>query len=205
MFNRVEYKKSALSSLRNNWFIPCLLAIVYSVLSLLSKMAVPIVGVCVSAILIVGISFTFMKIISAPDEKISFDTFVQSLEDRWIVSIFGGLWNFLWIFLWSLLFMIPGIIKYYSYSMMFYVLAENPKVGPMKAMEISKILTRNHKSDLFVMDLSFLGWTILSLFSCGIGFIWLFPYVMMAKTYAYYDLKRMALSQGILTLADFEV
>ena len=88
--------------------------------------------------------------------------------------------------------------------MMFYVLAENPKIGPMKAMDISKILTQGHKADLFMMDLSFFGWIFLTMLTSGIGFIWLHPYMTMTETYAYYDLKRMAFAQGKLTPADFE-
>ena len=71
-------------------------------------------------------------------------------------------------------------------------------------MDISKILTQGHKADLFIMDLSFLGWIILSILSCGIGFIWLYPYMTMTEINAYYDLKRMAFAQNKLTPADFE-
>ena len=74
----------------------------------------------------------------------------------------------------------------------------------MKAMDISKILTNGHKADLFTMTLSFLGWLLLSCLTCGIGLIWLYPYTTMAYTYAYYDLKKMAIAQGKLTPSDFE-
>ena len=131
-------------------------------------------------------------------------TFLEGLESHWLNALLGSLWNFLWVFLWSLLFVIPGIVKSYSYSMMFSVIAENPKISAVKAMDISKVLTDGHKADLFVMDLSFLGWLILSCLSCGIGFIWLVPYMTMTETHAYYDLKRMAFSQNKLTPADFE-
>ena len=212
MFNRVEYKKSALATLKNNWGVPCLLSIVCLALMGLSEFASPIVSICVSGILGVGIITTFIKMIalsqsasnSESSEPISFSTFLQALEDHWLNALLGSLWNFLWIFLWSLLFFIPGIVKAYSYSMMFCVMAENKKIGAQKAMDISKILTRGHKADLFIMDLSFLGWMILCALSCGIGLIWLYPYMAMSKTHAYFDLKRMAFAQGTLTPADFE-
>lgn len=213
MFNRIEYKKSALLTLKNNWGVPCLLTIIFLALSGLSSTGAGILSVCVSGIMGVGIIFTFMKMIvvqhapvNSPEaaEKITFSTFLEGIESRWLSALLGSLWNILWIFLWSLLFVIPGIVKAYSYSMMFYVLAENPKIGPMKAMDISKILTQGHKSDLFMMDLSFIGWAFLSMLTCGIGLIWLVPYMTMTETYAYYDLKRMAFAQGKLTPADFE-
>lgn len=210
MFNRREYKKNALSTLKNHWFLPCILAIIAAALTGISVMA-SIVSACVYGILLVGIITTFMKMIevsaateSDSSKNVTFNTFLQALEDHWLVSVLGALWYCLWVTLWSFLFVIPGIVKAYSYSMMFYVLAENPKIGAMKAMDISKILTQGHKADLFVMDLSFLGWSLLSACFCGIGFIWIIPYKTMSKTHAYYDLKRMAFSQNKLTPSDFE-
>ena len=213
MFNRIQYKRDALSTLKNNWAVPCLLAITFLALSALSSTGAGILGVCVSGILSVGIIFTFMKMIvvqhsvattEEASEKITFTTFLEGIESRWLPALLGSLWNMLWVCLWSLLFVIPGIVKAYSYSMMFYVLAENPKIGPMKAMDISKILTQGHKADLFMMDLSFFGWILLTMLTGGIVFIWLHPYMTMTETYAYYDLKRMAFAQGKLTPADFE-
>ena len=211
MFNRAEYKKSALAVLSKNWTVPCLVSLLVLALSLLSEMASPIVSVCVGGILSVGLIFTCMKMIAAfqtnsaqSENAVSFTTFLEGLESHWLNALLGSLWNFLWVFLWSLLFVIPGIVKSYSYSMMFSVIAENPKISAVKAMDISKVLTDGHKADLFVMDLSFLGWLILSCLSCGIGFIWLVPYMTMTETHAYYDLKRMAFSQNKLTPADFE-
>ena len=214
MFNRATYKQNALSTLKNNWGTACLLSIILLVLSGLSSTGAGIVCVCVAGIICVGIITTFMRMIAAANsfnadsseeqKPVSFNTFLQALEDHWLNALLGSLWNFLWVFLWSLLFVIPGIVKSYSYSMMFYVMAENKKIGPQKAMDISKILTQGHKADLFMLDLSFLGWMILCGFSCGIGFIWLLPYMTMTETYAYYDLKRMAFAQNKLTPADFE-
>ncbi|MBB5225167.1 DUF975 family protein [Treponema ruminis] len=213
MFNRVQYKKDALSTLKNNWSVPCLTAIVYLILTALSSTGTGILSACVSGIVCVGMIFTFMKMIVAQHsvvtsaeaaEKITFSSFLEGIETRWLSALLGSLWNLLWVFLWSLLFVIPGIVKAYSYSMMFYVLAENPRIGAMKAMDISKVLTQGHKANLFVMDMSFLGWAFLCAISCGIGFVWLIPYMTMTETYAYYDLKRMAFAQGKLTPADFE-
>lgn len=209
MFDRFEYKKNALALLKGNWNIPCLIALIYIVLNCLTDMT-PLLGIIVSGIMSVGLAFTLMKMAAvastgnSESEKVGFSTFLEALEYRWLTSLLGALWNALWICLWSLLFIIPGIVKAYSYSMMFYVIAENPKIGATKAMDISKVLTQGHKADLFVMDLSFLGWIILSILSCGIGFIWLIPYMTMTEINAYYDLKRMAFAQNKLTPADFE-
>ena len=209
MFERKTYKKQALASLKSQWLDSCLLSTIFLAISGLAGCISIFGGIIISTaiwgILSVALNSVFMKYCSNPEsQKISFPSFLDSIGTHWLPSILGALWFLLWTFLWSLLFFIPGVVKGYSYSMMFYVVAENPKIGAIKAMDISKILTQGHKADLFIMDLSFLGWIILSILSCGIGFIWLYPYMTMTEINAYYDLKRMAFAQNKLTPADFE-
>lgn len=74
----------------------------------------------------------------------------------------------LFIFLWSLLCIIPGIIKDYEYRMIPYLLAENPNMSREEAFELSKQMMYGEKLNAFILDLSFIGWNILSLFTCGI-------------------------------------
>lgn len=91
-------------------------------------------------------------------------------------------WRELKIFLWSLLFVIPGIIKSYEYSMVPYILAENPQISSERAFELSKKMTNGEKWKIFVLDLSFIGWRILGVLCCCVGEIFLQPYV--EATYA---------------------
>lgn len=91
-------------------------------------------------------------------------------------------WRELKIFLWSLLFVIPGIIKSYEYSMVPYILAENPQISSERAFELSKKMTHGEKWKIFVLDLSFIGWRILGILCCCVGEIFLQPYV--EATYA---------------------
>ena len=74
----------------------------------------------------------------------------------------------LFVALWSLLFIIPGIIKSYEYRMIPYILAENPGITRKEAFAHSKMLMKGNKWDAFILDLSFIGWFILSGFTCGI-------------------------------------
>ena len=80
----------------------------------------------------------------------------------------GMLWMALWVFLWSLLFVIPGIIKAYEYAVTPYILANYPDVGAIEALNLSKRITKGHKGELFVLDLSFIGWHLLSLLTFGL-------------------------------------
>jgi uncharacterized membrane protein len=91
------------------------------------------------------------------------------------------------IFLWSLLFIIPGIIKSYSYSQTLYLLAENPDMKVMDAIDASRRMMDGAKGKLFTLHLSFIGWFLLSVITFGVGFLWLIPYfsVSMAAFYLY--------------------
>ncbi len=93
------------------------------------------------------------------------------------------------IFLWTLLFIIPGIVMGYSYHMVFYILAENPGMSSKEAMEESKSLMEGHRFELFKLLFSFTGWAILSIFTLGILFFWLAPYMNIATAVFYTDLK----------------
>ncbi len=70
--------------------------------------------------------------------------------------------------LWTILFIIPGIIKSYEYRMIPYILAENPKMDSREAFRLSREMMKGQKWRSFVLDLSFLGWQILSCFTLGI-------------------------------------
>ena len=77
-------------------------------------------------------------------------------------TIFTMFMKGLFQFLWSLLLVIPGIIKAYEYRMIPYILSENPEISRQRAFEISKRMMMGNKWNTFVLDLSFLGWEILS-------------------------------------------
>lgn len=119
-------------------------------------------------------------------------------------AVLGMLWRYLFTFLWSLLFLIPGIVKAYSYQMMTYIIAENPNIGYRQAMKLSMRMTDGYKMQLFVLDLSFIGWTILASFTLGILYIWLAPYMYSVRAAYYEEIKQSALQSGRLTPEDFQ-
>lgn len=105
----------------------------------------------------------------------------------------------LFIGLWSLLFVIPGIIKHYEYLMIPYILAENPGMDRQEAFAISKRMMMGQKWNVFVLDLSFIGWRILEGITFGIvGVFYVEPYyqAVMAELYAYN--RNMAYQQGYI-------
>lgn len=90
---------------------------------------------------------------------------------------------------WSLLLVIPGIIKAYEYRMINYLLADDPTLSSKKAFALSKQMTNGQKGQIFVMDLSFIGWQILGLMAFGIGIHFVTPYVKGSFAELYLDLK----------------
>lgn len=84
----------------------------------------------------------------------------------------------LYIALWSLLLVVPGIIKSYEYRMIPYILADCPDIPRQEAFRISKEMMYGHKMNTFILDLSFIGWSLLSVITCGIaGVFYVNPYV----------------------------
>ena len=102
--------------------------------------------------------------------------------------------------LWSLLFVIPGIIKSYEYRMIPYILSENPEISRKRAFEISKQMMKGNKWDTFVLDLSFIGWQILSGLTIGIlGIFYVNPYVESTNAELYAYLREDALRNGYVS------
>ncbi len=93
------------------------------------------------------------------------------------------------VILWSLLFIIPGIVKSFSYSMAFYILAENPEITVLEAIRESKKLMYGYKMDYFILSLSFFGWILLSFITCGLAFIYAGPYIDATFTNFYLQIK----------------
>ena len=94
-------------------------------------------------------------------------------------------WFFIWA--WSLLLIVPGIVKAFAYSQMYFLMAENPDMSAADAQKKSIEMMRGHKGELFVLYLSFIGWMLLAELTFGILLIWLAPYI--STTFANFHLK----------------
>lgn len=121
-------------------------------------------------------------------------------EEVSVVDVFAGfnktgraLWlNILisvFTFLWSLLLVIPGIIKAYAYSMSFYVLADNPELTASEALAKSQSIMRGHKMDLFILELSFIGWYFVVGLTFGLAAIYVAPYMHATIANFYNSIK----------------
>ena len=97
----------------------------------------------------------------------------------------------LYVFLWSMLFIIPGIIAGYRYRFAVYNLCENPDMGVMEAISMSKAQTAGYKGDLFLLDLTFIGWNLLCSLTLGILSIWIAPYIIQTNIGYFQEIKRI--------------
>lgn len=174
-----------------------MLFVITLIISLVSGLAtavlsvIPVVGPLAATIIVTpALALSLIRIYlnltqgATPEVKDAFTGF----DDFWSafkVTFLVGLYTFLW----SLLFVIPGIIKSFSYSMSMYILAENKGKSAKECIRESMEMTDGHKMELFVLGLSFIGWGFLVAITFGIAAIWVAPYMQATLTNAYNSLK----------------
>lgn len=115
-----------------------------------------------------------------PELKDLFSQF-HRFGDGFCLALLEGIY----IFLWTLLFIIPGIIASLRYAMAPFIMVESPYMTASEAITASKRMMEGNKARLFCLQLSFIGWSFLCVFTLGIGYLFLNPY-MEAATAAFY-------------------
>lgn len=136
--------------------------------------------------LYIGFFSFFLKL--SRNEEVSCKELFKHKNLFW-VTIGATLMASIFSFFGTLLFIIPGIIIALSYSMVYFVIVDNPEIGIMDALRKSKEIMEGHKFDYFVLNLSFIGWYILSYFTLGILLLWLAPYIMVTTANFYNEIK----------------
>ena len=198
-----NYKNRALSALENKWGNFVLITLAYGLIigitqALSGDKDSPAILHLISLVLFIlalpltwGYQTLFLGAVRGGDAtaKDMFEGYNKELFSRVLTTT---LLYYVYILLWSLLLLIPGFIKSYSYAMTPYILKDNPEMKNNAAIEESMRMMDGHKLELFILDLSFIGWVILSILTCGIGFLWLTPYMNMARVNFYEDLKKAA-------------
>ena len=203
--NRVELKKKAKDSLKGKYgqaiLITLLLGIISGVISgtinfstqglsqTITNGISSVASLIVTSLLVPGYISFFLKI--SRNEAVTYDElfnktklFVPFLILELLIGVFT--------FLWSLLFIIPGIIAAIAYSLAGYIFIDNPEMDTMEIIKKSKEMMQGHKMDFFVLQLSFLGLLILGLFTCGIYYFWLMPYMTVTEANFYNALKEQS-------------
>lgn len=136
-----------------------------------------------------GFANAFRFLLEKGDNSLTRNMFSVAFRN-YFHKVWGMFLMGLFITLWSFLFIIPGIIKSFSYAMTPYILEEHPELSAYDAIQRSRKMMKGHKFDLFYLYLTFIGWFILCIFTAGIGYLWLIPYVETTRAAFYQDLKQ---------------
>ncbi len=125
------------------------------------------------------------------------ETFKNNYGKKIALTFLRGLFTVLLGFL----FIIPGIIYFYSTYFAFQIMADNPEISPMQALKLSRKMVRGNRTELFVLDLSFIPWSLLCIFVFPL--IYVMPYISTTQALFYENFRIRALQQGRVTEDDF--
>lgn len=139
----------------------------------------------------VGIGYSKFNLDMLNGDKPKIAT-VFSGFDRLKTGIAAHLLIFIRVLIGMIFFLIPGILMAYSYSMVNYVIADNPDMNAREALRESKRIMKGYRWRLFCLSLSFIGWVFLGVFTLGIAFIWVVPYQQAAIAALYEEAKKNA-------------
>lgn len=172
------------------------------VLLLLCVQLIPVFGAIVFTIinpaLFIGWINMFLKLINknikpkATDIFEGFNMFGKAFGVCFLIGLFT--------ILWTMLLIVPGIIKSFAYSMAPYILAENPEMKVMDSIKESQRIMEGHKMELFLLYLSFFWWMLLCVFTLGIMYIYVYPYIQATIVNFYNSIKAEQSSESKLGL-----
>lgn len=187
--NASEVRAAARQSLSGMWGGAVVLCLVYLLIAG-GVSFIPMVGSLISLLLIpMGFGYATAFLDNARTKSpFAVGSLFEGFNDYG--RIFGTmLLQGIYTILWTLLLVVPGIIKSYSYAMTVYILKDEPQLKYNAAIEKSMAMMDGHKWDLFCLGLSFIGWWILGIFTLGIGYLWLMPYIASATANFYLEVK----------------
>ena len=163
-----------------------------------------IVSLLVTGPLTIGLAGFFVQNIYG-NQDITAAYPIVSCKEGFGRKMGGYLWMLLFNFLWTLLFIIPGIIKGFSYAMTPFILSDCPNVKARDALKLSMRMMAGHKWELFVFQLSFIGWELLSGLTLGIlSVFYVDPYMNSAQACWYLEVREDALRRGVITMGQLE-
>ncbi len=179
-----ELMERARASLENRWGLGIGVMLLYQVV--LSAAQYAFAGLIIAGPMSVGLCQVFMALARRTEARVGqlFDGF-----NRFGTALAAYLLMTLYILLWTLLLIVPGIIATYAYAMTFFILADDPTVKASDALSRSKAMMDGNKWKLFCLQCRFIGWALLCLLTCGIGLLWLAPYVQASLAHFYDDVR----------------
>lgn len=191
MINRAKAKRLAREQVKSSFLMLCLIAfiptLIASAVTGLTAGIGSVIAYLGTPMLLLGMTLVFIN--AATGEAVEFSQ-VFAYHRQWWSAFCLYFLTSLFIGLWSCLLIIPGIIAGLRYSMAYYIMAENPEITASKAIALSKEMTSGHLWELALFHLSFFGWYLLSLATCGLALVWVVPYANAAQANVYLMLKK---------------
>lgn len=192
--NREEIKARARAQLgggifQNAWMMGLVVCLLIGLLETTATSVLPVVGgILVLGPLEYGMAYIFLK--QARDgQPVQMGDMFRGFQDDFGGTLLIGLMTGLFTFLWSLLFCIPGIVKAYSYSMVYYIKVDHPDYDWKMCIDESRRMMNGHKWEKFVLDLSFIGWILVGSLCLGVGTLWVTPYMTAAEANFYESIR----------------
>ena len=180
-----DFRKKAWQSLSGNWGIAILTYFLYLIVAGVASI-IPFGSLVIAGPLAVGCASVYLSI--ARKENASVGQLLDGTKN-FVNSFLAYLLVILFTFLWMLLFIIPGIIKAFSYSLTFHILRDHPEMTATEAMKRSQEMMKGHKWQLFCLYFSYIGWFLLCTLTCGLLTFMVMPYMLQANTEFYRHLN----------------
>lgn len=196
MKTRVEIKEESKQILKENYSVALLSFVLYGLLSAVA--AGVVVGIGGLLMLPLGVGMNLVYLMLWKHENPSIDVmFSSAFQQNYGRKLGGMLLVALYTWLWSLLLVIPGIVKGYSYAATTYILGRYTNVTADNAIKISMRIMNGHKMDLFIMQLSFIGWQLLGVLTFGLlNIFWVTPYQNIATAGCFDEFLAEAIESG---------
>lgn len=170
-----------------NWLLAVLVILIFS--AVIGASGIVAVGpLLLTGPMSAGVLAVFLKLKRTGQRINISDMFNEAFSGHFLQYFLVGLLTGIFTFLWGLLFVIPGIVKSYAYAMAPYLAIHDPEMKAMDCIDNSKAIMKGHKGQLFLLDLSFIGWYILGSLCCGIGTLWVEAYRNTARANFFDDL-----------------
>jgi uncharacterized membrane protein len=145
-----------------------------------------LIGVMLGGYVLFGMTKTYIGV-TKNEQPIIEDALLAGIKDQPLRAPLLNLIQSFFLGFWTLLFIIPGIIKSYSYALTSYLIVQDRLLSPINAITKSRKLMDGHKLDLFMLDLGYLGWYVLSIFTFGVLLAWVIPWHQTARTLFFAD------------------
>lgn len=183
--DNVAFMRKAKMQLANHWGEAAIATLIYLVIG--AAASCTYIG---EFILCGPLSFGYVLYLCCLiDTKTSKLDLLFSGFNRFVETLIAGLLYSLAVTVGTALLIVPGIILGLGFSMTFFIMADDQNISGIDALKQSWAMMTGHKWDLFCLELRFIGWILLAIITCGIGFIWLYPYIMAATLNFYRQLR----------------